>query len=580
MLSPLPKQTFVLLIVLGLAALGASLWWLDRGAVDSVTRPKPVEIEVAPAPLPEVAPRDEVREELTPEAPPDEVLLGTSVIWPLEVQLTLVARAEFGATDGTPPPGTGASAGLQGHLWGPSDEGLRGSITFTAGSNRGRALTCDAEGAFGASDLYPGLNIVRVETSVGFSAEREVRLRARQEELLNIGFGRPAVVSGSVLDTQGVAVVGAEVTLDGHAGTTNDEGVFYFPEVASGMALATVFKAGFARYREIVPISAGRMIEKDQLQFRLSPSASLEVVLEGAAGDMHSPAKVFLFPVGPQRVNSARGQQTFPWHLVSPVELYPGGSKVIDGLPDGHLLLAVFRPGAVAERPYVKVRIYEGRTTQQVVKLLPGPALRGRVLRGGEPVTGARVRLEAPNRQSASELVLNKDPEFNQELVFPHLPSGLQEVSTDASGHFELTLFSDVSTGYYLTAETLDGLWRAGRSVRTDESAEIEIELERASQNVASLRLGLSPRFQGLPVAVRVMGAPRDPFELEPKAEELSIENLEEGTWRVDVTWHGEDLLENLLVQVGQDKEHSLFVKLPPGAVDGQTAEERRRAGR
>jgi hypothetical protein len=265
---------------------------------------------------------------------------------------------------------------------------------------------------------------------------------------------------------------------------------------------------------------------------------------------------------------------------VSPIELYPGGSKVIDDLPDGSLSIAVFRPGAISESPFTKVRVYAGRTTQQVVKLLPGPTLRGRIVRAKVPVEGARVRLEAPNRQAASERVLHKDSEFNQELVFPHLPAGMQEVRTDGSGRFELTLYPDVASSYYLTAETLDGLWKAGRSVSAKETDEIELELERASQSMAEMEIGLSPRFQGLPVVVRIMGAPRDPIELSPKDEDLVIDGLEEGTWRLDVTWHGEDLLSNMLVRVGEDVDQTLFVKLPPGAVDGQSQEERRRAGR
>jgi hypothetical protein len=288
MLSPRPKQTILSLIVLGLGVLGAGLWWTNRGSSDRgrlAQLPEPV---VAPPPEPVAVTQEDPRDVLATDEPPDETLAGTSVIWPLEVQLTLVARASFETADGALPPGTGANASLQGHLWGPDDEGLRGTIAFSAGSNVGRTLTCDAEGAFGASDLYHGLNIVRITTPMVYSAEREIRLRSRQEELLNIGFGRPSVVFGRVLDTQGEGnpIVGADVTLDGHTSTTNEAGVFYFPQVASGMALATVHKAGYARYREIVPISAGRTIEKDQLQFRLSPSASLEVVLEGAAGDV------------------------------------------------------------------------------------------------------------------------------------------------------------------------------------------------------------------------------------------------------------------------------------------------------
>ncbi len=574
------KALLLVLVVLALISMGSGLWWMGRGRAGPPPLVRPAEIEASVPTQTSEPPIEEPRDELGEPADLAEEPAGTSVIWPLEVQLTLVAGTTFTREPGMPPPGSGATAALRGHVWGPSDEGLRARIHFTAGSNKGRELVCDAEGAFGSTDLYSGLNIVRIETPVGFSAEREVRLRSRQEELLNIGFGRPAAVFGSVLDMQGKPLGGAEVTLDGHSATTDVEGVFYFPQVAGGMPLATVRMPGFALYRESVPITAGRTIEKNQLEFRLAAEAKLEIVLEGAAGSVRSPALVYLFPIGPQRVNTLRGQQTFPWHLVSPIELYPGGSQIVDGLADGHVLLATFRPGAIAEPTAVKVRVYEGRTTQQVVRLTPGPALRGRIVRAGKGVDGARVRLEAPNRQSASEIVLRKDPEFAQELVFPQLPAGMQESFTDAEGRFQLTLYPDVSTGYYLTAETTDGLWRAGRAVSIDETEGIELELERTTQTTATLRLGLSSRFQALPVAIRIMGAPRDPFELGPRDEELAIDGLEPGTWRVDVTWHGQRLLENILVEVGEDTDPKHFIKLPPGAVDGQTAEERRRAGR
>ena len=516
---------------------------------------------------------------LTPSADFVEPDLGTTVIWPLEVQLTQVSRASFEQVGDELPVGSGANAALEGHIWGPDDRGLRATVTFTAGSNAGRVLSCDAEGALGASDLYPGLAIVRITTPNGHLAEREVRLRARQTELLNVGFGHPASVFGSVVDLAGDPLAGVAVTLDGHQASTDEEGVFFFPAVASGMALATCSKHGYALYRETVPISAGRMVESHQLEFRLVKGASLELTVDGNAGDLRAPARVYLFPLGRQSAGTVRGQRTFPWHLVSPVEIWPGGTKLVEGLPDGNVMLSIFRPGAVSERSQTKARLYGGQTTKQVLRLLPGPRLVGEVLKSGKKVEGALIRLEASNRQAISERVLGKGPEFNQEMIFPHLPAAVQEVRSDSRGEFGFTLFPELGKVAYLTAESPDGAWRASQSVVLDAEQKVELELEPVSSAQGTLELELSPRFQALPVSIRVMGAPRDPFDLQPQ-DQVVVEGLEQGTWRVDVEWNRERLIEKALVDLTEKGPARLELSLPQGAILGQNEEERRRAAR
>jgi hypothetical protein len=284
----------ILLIALALTVGGAALaLWLqsERATGES--------IEVRASDGAELGGRTNTSDASSPErrvellAPDEDFVepdLPTTVIWPLEVQLTQISRASFEKMEGEVTVGSGASAAIEGHVWGPTDEGLRARVTFTAGANVGRVLICDAEGALGASDLYPGLGIVSIETPTGMRAEREVRLRSGQTELLNLGFGRPAVVFGKVVDDAGEGIPGAEVTLDGHRAESDEKGEFYFPNIASGMALSTCRKHGYALYRETVPITAGRTIEAHQLQFRLAPAANLELSVEGNAGDSRSPA--------------------------------------------------------------------------------------------------------------------------------------------------------------------------------------------------------------------------------------------------------------------------------------------------
>jgi len=573
------RKTSLLLLFLALVVAGGAGALLLLGsepperAVSFQPQAQPV------VPLEESAPSERTAT-LVEVEPADlgDAALGSTVVYPLEVRLSLLQRAAFQHVDGLGAIGSGARARLRGLIRGPRGEGLGATVTFVAGTNAGRTLTCDATGRFGASDLYPGLALVRVETPLRDVAEREVRLRDDQDAVLNVGFGRPSAVYGKVVDRAGDPLPGVRVTMDGQRAETDDLGEFYFPRMTCGdVVLATFEKEGYARYRETLAIAAGTTIPKDRLTFTLDTSATLKVSVNGNIGATGEPAKLFVFPISGQRVNSVRGQRTFPWHLVSPVDIYPGGTQEIDGLPEGLVQLVLFRSGAVADRPFINIKLYPGRVAHEVIDLRPAPQIKGRVMRGDKPVGSARVTLEAPNRLAATHGVLQR-PTFHHEELLPQLPSGLQVVHTDAAGRFFFTAFPELNKGYYLTAETTDGLWRGATVVR-DPEGEVVVEVERASQLLGSLTLGLSPRFQGLPASVFVMGAPRDPLVVAPEEEALVIDQLEAGTWRVDVEWERELLLENMVVQVGQEREVALSVVLPEGAVDGQSAEERRRAG-
>lgn len=495
----------------------------------------------------------------------------TTVIHPLRVELSLVERALF-ADAGVESIGSGATAGLRGSVVGLRGEPVPASVTFTAGANAGRLLTSDSRGQFGASNLYPGLSIVTVDVPGVGSAERELSLVSRRTQDLNLDFSRPAALFGVVTDMVGEPLADVRVRIDGKEVLTDDLGEFAVRRVTPGAVLCVLGKEGLAHYREVVGVAAGSTVTKDRLQFRLAPGCSLEVRVEGAAGGP-GPAQLFLLPGGAERVNTRVGQRTFPWYVVSPVEVWPGGSVKLSGLQEGRLNLMVYRPGAVAEQSGVVAKLVASRDNQASLGLLPSRPLSGFVRRNGEPVQGATVVLEAPNRTSATVAALRRPSSTLQAMVLPHLPAARQEVETDARGLFRFTSYAGAER-YYLTA-TRGEEWRGSMVVEPDAEG-IELELERVEEPAGSLRLELAGRFQGLPVQVLVDGAPQETFVLEA-VDDLVLEGLETGTWRLDVRWNRDELVRAATLKL--DPDARLELGLPEGAILGQTAEERRRAG-
>ena len=211
----------------------------------------------------------------------------TEIFFPLELSLSLVEPAKRLVADGVGAHGSGARARLQGHLFGSDSKGVTGEVRFTSGANMGRVLKCDAGGGFGAHDLYPGLSIVKVSGPMIPGAEREVLLRNDRKSVLNIGFGRPAVVHGRVQNEAGDPIIGARVTMDGQETYTDQEGTFYYPRMTSGQVLLIVEKEGFAAWREKYNVKAGATITGDKLVYTLRPGAGLELRIAESLGARH-----------------------------------------------------------------------------------------------------------------------------------------------------------------------------------------------------------------------------------------------------------------------------------------------------
>lgn len=504
-----------------------------------------------------------------------ESLTVTTVVYPLEVELTLVQAGASVGAEGLAPPRSGANARLDGLLF-SGDEGLRGSVTFLHGPNQGRVLKTDSTGAFGASDLYPGISIVRIETNRGWTSERQVLLRALAKTPLQVGFGQGglAVVQGTVLDPKGKPVEGAQVRLDGNVSLTDQDGIFRFHRITPGKVMALVEAAGYARYLEIVAVARATVVEAHQVIFRLKDECILEVTVAEDLGHP-GPAELYLFPAGGARVGR---QNMFPWYLVNPIKIYPGGPKRIEGLGAGPVTAMLFKAGAISKPRRTSVRLYSERPNQVELHLEATPGLRGRVTFEGQPMRKIELRLEAPDASSATARLLGLRPTFNEEMILPHLPAGVQEIESDSRGGFHFTTWGELDERLYLSARSADGKLYARRLVKAGEQ-DVELELQAVVTRTGRVELVMGGRYQGLPVRVSIQGEPQDPYVL-PAGENLRIDDLAPGQWRLDVRWRDKVAARGVRLDVepGGWVEHLLV--LPKEAVEGQTAEQRSRAGR
>jgi len=556
------KQKLLLpLLILALAALAGVLWTLsDAGPGESVAG---LEHGGGGAVQEEPDARAALPDSRGLAAPPrvDEDL-STTVVIPLEVELELVEAKARLDDDGAPPLGSAATARLRGSMHGADGRGLRGHVEFVAGPNRGRVLDTDDEGRFGAHDLLSGLSLVALRAPGVPGAEREVLLREKRESQLNVGFGRPASVRGLVRDHNNVPLPGATVVVDGQETVTDDVGRFYFARVASGKVPIYVMKPGYASQRQMQAFTAGMNLPTDSLKFNLRPAATLRVQIPERIG-LGIPGQLFLS--GPL---DGTGQRGYPWHLKSPIAVHGGETVEIEDLPAGRVRLQYFRAGAVARPAVVHETLIEGQTRDVTIHLEPAALLAGVVKSGGSPVSGARVRLEAPDVSGASVTAMGE--RFGRATlemeVLSRMPPAVQTTITGGDGRFRFSAAEQLSSVRYLTATSADGKAWAGRVVRKGEK-EVELLLEPAREGLAGLRIETSERFQALPVDYVVDGRP-DSTLLAPGAR-LAIEGLPEGSWKVRVNWGGEVILRDVPLELHEVED--LFIPLPEGAIQGQS---------
>ena len=486
----------------------------------------------------------------------------TDVFFPLELSLALLEPAKRLAAEGVGAHGSGARARLEGHLYGSDSSGVAGEVRFTSGANMGRVLKCDAGGGFGAHDLYPGLSIVKITGPMISGAEREVLLRNDRKSVLNIGFGRPAVVHGRVQDEAGDPILGARVTMDGQETYTDNEGSFYYPRMTSGQVLLFVEKAGYVSWREKYNVKAGATITGEKLMYTLRPGARLELRIAESLGARQA-AQVFLLPAA-----GARTSRDFPWHRFNPVSVHPGGTTTVDGLPPGNLQLYLVHAGARAKPRVSSAALRAGRLTTTTRHLAPAPMLKGRGLLKGEPASRALVKLEAPDQVQATLAPFGQPPGFLEVGVFPHLPTSVQAVWSDPSGRFTFSSNEQASPIRYITAEGPNGKTWAGQIVRRG-TREVELELKEVPPDDCVIEFQMEGRELVLPVQVTVDGAPRVTVSL-PVDREFRVDELAKGRWKVNARWNSQPLLRDVIVDL--EDETALLIPLPEAAKSGGSA--------
>ncbi|HPF14070.1 MAG: carboxypeptidase regulatory-like domain-containing protein [Planctomycetes bacterium] len=487
---------------------------------------------VASEPTP-VAPLRELASEPRAEAPaPDNIDLR----YPLELDLVLVqpgpkaesAGGEFGA---------GAKAILRGSVHTDDGTPLPGSVVFIAGANKNRELPCASDGTFLANDLYPGLAIVRIESGRGQISEREVTLGNFGNTELNISFGSRsgARVTGRVQDEFGQPITGARLRVDGQAAISNEEGRFEVYQTTAGKILIVIEADGYARYREELSISRGTVVEPDRLVFQLEREATLDLEVTGISSQS-DPVQIYLFPAGGQRVNTQRGQRTFPWYTVNPIEVRPGVTTTVRNLPPGAVTVMGFQSGAIATPLRRNVKLIGGQRTSTKVAFEPGPALLGQATWQGKPAAGARVRLEALDASQASMLALGRRPSFLMEMVVDILPPANQSVVADGAGRFQLTTQPDLQAEYLLFVTSADGKGRAIQRVGGAQlNGELAIELLPVVDGSGSLAIDFPGVGVSFPYRVRVQGKVGE-IQTLPLGDTLLVPDLPCGLWRLDAS--------------------------------------------
>lgn len=520
-----------------------------------------------PAPHDEPARAIELSREGESQETPD---LETTVVFPLRVTLDLVKATATLQEPGMPALRAAATARLRSRITDASGAPVRARLEFKAGPNAGRVLQCDGQGQVGAGDLFPGRALVDVTGPGVLGSLREVVLRENREAQLNISYARPTQVSGEVFDADGKPLAAAKVTVDGLEANTDDQGVFSFPRVAPGEVTVLVEHSGFASCSQLLNLTGGATIARGQLKFRLQRGARLSLTLADRVNDgAGNRATVIVLPA------ALDSQRVYPWWKLNPVRIYPGGQVTLEDLPPLRVAVRLFHAGAIAKPAVREIELQSDTTQALELHMEPAPVIVGVVKLNGQPVEGAEVSLEAPERVQATLGGLGETNYLLLESeIMPDSPRAVQVAITNAQGEYQLCANEDVSKVRYLVARTPDGLAQAGTILRGGETrADLTLQ-QGAGAGEGELVLQTNPRIQGLPVDVVVNGEPRERMVL-PRQRELHVAGLVTGTWRLSVKWDTVEMFKSATIEVGKDL--TLTLQLPEGAILGQDEDTRKR---
>ncbi|MHC4263152.1 MAG: hypothetical protein ACYSWX_11555, partial [Planctomycetota bacterium] len=493
----------------------------------------------------------------------------STVLWPLQVELELERSSILPEVPFGPPLGSGRTARFEGRIVAANGLPAEAEIEFVGGPNHGRILYTGEGGRFGAIDLYPGLEVVEIRGARILGSRREVRLRSGKTTELNIGYGQPGGVQGRVINEMGEGVEGALVNVDGHAARTDRTGHFYVHPVAAGNHILVVVEhPDYAPLRDDTAVARSTVAEARRLLYTLRPPAALRLSLESDIGGP-GPAEVHLVP------RHGGMNRDFPWYRVNPIAL--GREPVlVENLPAGEVEVRVTRPGAIGTPAARRVSLTAGGTETIAVRLEPAPVLTGRVVDDGEVVAGATVRMVAADPVASTLRAYGGEALGLEAEVTPMSAVVRRSTRTSGDGRFRLTAHEDLSEWRLLEALSPDGQRRAVVAVGPNQR-EVELSLSAVESGTGSLQLRLPRRFQAMPVEVEVNGRPGKRFEV-PSRDELVVDGLAEGVWRLNVRWRGQRLVSDERLTLEDVVRRT--VELPEEAILGQDRDTWLRAGR
>lgn len=398
---------------------------------------------------------------------------------------------------------------------------------------------------------------------------------ARATEASDAGTNAPgdagaAKVSGRVVDSQGMGIEGARITVvasqgHGHDGgvlsrmaTSDGHGDFLMAELPDGAYAATVEAKGYLPYmaRWQVPATPAVVLRQaatvmgDVRDGSGQPIVGVRLSLVSAGGDGEAPlgtagtvlvdAAYRLLPAGELGVLPGR----IPYPPISPgaanaaapgaleVRSDVAGHYVIEGAPPGRAMVVARHPAYAETRSSVLVLV-EGSRAEAHLTLVVGQAARGRVTDERGPVPGAEVWLEGTLR-----VVAGADGRF--ELA--QLP-GPVEVEVRARAHTTVRQKIDPALG------------------------ELEIRLPSAAGRVT----GVVRDEHGFPVAnaqVMLTGPGAEQLEaISDTRGEFSFTGASAGPFALRVVAPGHPVLTRTGIVVGQDVQIAL---VSGGGVSGE----------
>jgi len=200
------------------------------------------------------------------------------------------------------------------------------------------------------------------------------------------------LIAGKVVDTQGAAVPGAQLTLAplGITVVSNDHGAFRLPEVAAGKYTVTVSYVGFAPQATDVDLAAGQSLDLTLTLKVASSSEEIMVTAERPHGEAEA-------------INETRSADNL-------LQVLP--SEVITSLPNANIADATGRFPSVTlyriegEGVYIQVRGTEPRLTNVTVDGITIPA--------PEPSV-RQVRLDVIPSDMVDSIEMNKTLQANMD---------------------------------------------------------------------------------------------------------------------------------------------------------------------